>query len=107
VPIGPYVVDLCCRELKLIVELDGGQHATRAAHDAARTAWLEERGYRVLRFWDNDALGNTNGVLQLIAEAVTSPSPRPSPQRGEGEGSVAPRPEGGEPADPSPPKGRG
>jgi very-short-patch-repair endonuclease len=88
VPIGPYVVDFCSRERKLIVELDGGQHAARAGYDAGRTALLQALGYRVLHFWDNDVLGNTDGVLQRIAEALRSPrpSPRPSPQRGEGEG---------------------
>ncbi|HEY7652296.1 MAG TPA: endonuclease domain-containing protein [Methylomirabilota bacterium] len=86
VPIGPYVVDFCSRERKLIVELDGGQHAMRAGDDASRTAFLEALGYRVLRFWDNEALANTDGVLQSIARALAAPSPRPSPQRGEGEG---------------------
>ena len=90
VPIGPYIVDFCCREQRLIVELDGGQHATRADYDAGRTALLEGLGYRVLRFWDNEALRNTDGVLQRIAQALSSaqtrPSPRPSPQRGEGDG---------------------
>ena len=86
-PIGPYVVDFCCRERKLIVELDGGQHSARVGYDAGRTALLQALGYRVLRFWDNDALVNSDGVLQRIAEAVSAarPSPRPSPQRGEGE----------------------
>jgi len=85
VPIGPYIVDFCCRELKLIVELDGGQHAIRATYDAERTAFLERLGYRVLRFWDNEALANTKGVLIRIVEAVAArPSPRPSPRRGEG-----------------------
>jgi very-short-patch-repair endonuclease len=88
VPIGAYVVDFCCRELKVIVELDGGQHAVQARADAERTALLEALGYRVLRFWNNDALGNTDGVLQRIAQALAAAraSPRPSPQRGEGEG---------------------
>jgi very-short-patch-repair endonuclease len=88
VPTGPYIVDFCCREQKLIVELDGGRHAVHADHDAARTAFLQALGYRVLRFWDNEALSNTDGVLQRIADAPGSarPSPRPSPQRGEGEG---------------------
>jgi very-short-patch-repair endonuclease len=90
VPIGLYIVDFCCRERKLIVELDGGQHAMGANYDAGRTAFLQALGYRVLRFWDNEALGNTDGVLQRIAQAVTvttaRPSPRPSPQRGEGDG---------------------
>jgi very-short-patch-repair endonuclease len=86
VPIGPYVVDFCCRERKLVVELDGGQHAMQKEYDAERTLFLEALGYRVLRFWGNDALGNTDGVLVRIAQTLTAPSPRPSPQRGEGEG---------------------
>ena len=87
VPVGVYVVDFCCRELKVIVELDGGQHAVQARSDAERTAFLEALGYRVLRFWNNDALANTDGVLQRIAQALAArPSPRPSPQRGEGGG---------------------
>ena len=86
VPIGPYVVDFCCREMKVIVELDGGQHAVQTRSDAERTAFLESLGYRVLRFWNNEALGTTDGVLQRVAEALAArPSPRPSPQRGEGE----------------------
>jgi adenine-specific DNA-methyltransferase len=85
-PIGPYVVDFCCLEEKLVVELDGGQHAIRAVYDAKRTEFLEGQGYRVLRFWDNEALGNTSGVLERIAQVLTAPSPRPSPQGGEGEG---------------------
>ena len=100
VPIGPYVVDFCCREKRVIVELDGGQHSERRAYDMSRTASLETLGYRVLRFWDNEALANTDGVLQRVAEARASghacPSPRPSPQRGEGEGRGTLAPEGGE-----------
>jgi very-short-patch-repair endonuclease len=87
-PIGPYVVDFCCREMKVIVELDGGQHSARTDYDAGRTVFLQALGYRVLRFWDNETFANIDGVLQRIAEALGSarPSPRPSPQRGEGEG---------------------
>jgi very-short-patch-repair endonuclease len=100
VPIGSYIVDFCCRERKLIVELDGGQHAIGANYDAERTAFLQALGYRVLRFWDNDTLANTDGVLQRIAEALSAtaarPSPRPSPQRGEGEDRGTLAPEGGE-----------
>jgi very-short-patch-repair endonuclease len=97
VPIGPYFVDFCCRDRKLVIELDGGQHAIGAAHDAPRTAFLEEQGYRVVRFWDNDAMANTDGVLARITQVLTiGPSPRPSPQRGEGEGRGTSTPEGGE-----------
>src|SRR5215475_2266514 len=97
-PIGPYVVDFVCRGLRLIVEVDGGQHATDK-RDAVRDAWLSDRGYRVLRFWNNDVLGNTEGVLESIAAALSeaahaqnrgsAPSPRPSP-RTRGEGARAP-----------------
>ena len=58
VPIDCYVVDFCCESARLIVELDGGQHAERSAEDAARTAALEARGYLVLRFWNNEVLQN-------------------------------------------------
>ena len=64
-PIGPYIVDFFCPEARLIVEVDGGQHANSAA-DEIRTRWIEERGYRVIRFWNNDVLGNTEGVLLNI-----------------------------------------
>ena len=84
-PIGPFVTDFCCTEAKLIVELDGGQHALQRRSDKTRTAYLEAQGYRVLRFWNNDALGNTDAVLQRIALALPAchrPSPYPLP-RGE------------------------
>jgi very-short-patch-repair endonuclease len=69
-PIGPYVVDFFCPAAKLVIEVDGGQHATREAEDAARSRWIEARGYRVLRFWNNDVLANTDGVVAAILEAL-------------------------------------
>jgi very-short-patch-repair endonuclease len=68
-PIGPYICDLVCREKRLIVEADGGQHADSAA-DATRDQWLTAHGYRVLRFWNNDILENIDGVLETIAAAL-------------------------------------
>ena len=65
-PIGVYVVDFVCLAEKLVVEVDGGQHAENIHADAKRTAWLELRGYRVLRFWNNDVLRNTGGVVETI-----------------------------------------
>ena len=62
-PIGPFVVDFFCPEARLVVEVDGGQHAVRADEDSERTAWLESRGYRVVRYWNNEVLGNVEGVL--------------------------------------------
>ena len=65
-PIGPYIVDFCCVERMLIVELDGGQHEDQRAQDAARTQWLGEQGFRVLRFSDLEALMQTEAVLTEI-----------------------------------------
>jgi very-short-patch-repair endonuclease len=69
VPFGPYVADFCSHEARLIIEVDGGQHATDH-RDALRTRFLEAEGYRVLRFWNNDVLGNPDGVVQRIAEML-------------------------------------
>ena len=66
---GPYVVDFFCPEAKLVIELDGGQHAD-ASHDLVRTRWLEARGYRVIRFWNNEVLANTEGVLVRIQQSL-------------------------------------
>jgi very-short-patch-repair endonuclease len=67
-PIGPYYADFFCASAKLIVELDGSQHADeeQSLHDEIRSQWLAERGYRVLRFWNADVLGNPNGVIDAI-----------------------------------------
>jgi len=55
-PIGPYIVDFACKEKQLVVELDGSQHQDRTAYDARRTAWLNAKGYEVVRLWNNDVL---------------------------------------------------
>jgi very-short-patch-repair endonuclease len=70
--IGPFIADFCCVELRLIVEVDGGQHAERAREDERRTAYLESRGYRVVRFWNNEVLGETEAVMQRIYEEVAA-----------------------------------
>jgi very-short-patch-repair endonuclease len=75
-PIGPYTVDLICRELRLIIEVDGGQHADNR-RDAVRDKWLVGHNYRVLRFWNNDVLGNMVGVLETIAAALAEAPPHP------------------------------
>jgi very-short-patch-repair endonuclease len=64
-PIGPFFADFACREAKLVIELDGGQHADSAT-DAGRTAYLKAQGYRVLRFWNNDVWENIDGVVDTI-----------------------------------------
>jgi len=77
--IGPYIVDFVCIEQKLVVEVDGGQHAERVEQDDNRTEHLEKLGYRVMRFWNNDVLSHCDAVLEAIAEELTKlPSPRPS-----------------------------
>ncbi len=65
-PVGPYVVDFACAARKLVIELDGGQHAAQEPCDARRTTELARRGYRVIRFWNNDVSGNLAGVLETI-----------------------------------------
>jgi len=73
-PIGPYVVDFICRDCRLVVEVDGGQHAD-SPRDAVRDKWLANHNYRVLRFWNNDVSQNLAGVLETIATALAE-SPR-------------------------------
>ena len=70
--LGGYIVDFVCLERRLIVEVDGGQHAEQEAYDAARTDWLEEQDYRVLRFWNDAVLTETDAVIASIAEALTA-----------------------------------
>jgi|SRR5262245_24390656 len=70
-PIGPYVVDLVCRDRRVVVEVDGGQHA-ESARDQIRDAYLTSEGYRVLRFWNSDVLNNLNGVLESILSSLNT-----------------------------------
>jgi very-short-patch-repair endonuclease len=72
VPFGPYAADFLCFSAKLVIEVDGGQHAEAAAYDAARTRFIESEGYRVLRFWNNDVLENTDGVIAMIQNSLSS-----------------------------------
>jgi very-short-patch-repair endonuclease len=70
VPIGTYIVDFLCRRAALIVEVDGSQHMSDIAYDSARSKWLQDRGYRVLRFWNNEVLLHTDAVAAKIFEAL-------------------------------------
>jgi len=77
--IDQYIVDFVCTEAMLIIELDGGQHADQVNYDERRTQYLQAMGYRVLRFWNNDALVNIESVLTVILDALASPAPHPNP----------------------------
>ena len=68
-PLGPFIADFACIEHRLVIEADGGQHADNAA-DQRRTAWLESRGWRVLRFWNDNVLADTEGVQEAILQAL-------------------------------------
>jgi very-short-patch-repair endonuclease len=67
-PIGNYIVDFVSFNKRVIVEVDGGQHMARKVADEKRTTWLEEQGFKVLRFWNNDVLKNTEGVIRTILD---------------------------------------
>jgi very-short-patch-repair endonuclease len=69
--IGPYFADFACREHRLVIELDGGQHAGSQT-DPVRTAYLEAQGYRVIRFWNSEVIENIDGVLEQILQALAS-----------------------------------
>ncbi|MEI9850054.1 MAG: DUF559 domain-containing protein [Sphingomonas sp.] len=80
--IKPFKCDFVARSLKLVVEVDGGQHAANVEEDARRTRYLERRGYRVIRFWNHDVLGNLEGVVAEIERVLAElPSPNPSRKR--------------------------
>jgi very-short-patch-repair endonuclease len=68
--IGPYIVDFCAPRLKLVIEVDGGQHIDQHEYDCQRTAFLESKGYRVLRFWNNEVEDDLNAVAQVITETI-------------------------------------
>jgi very-short-patch-repair endonuclease len=85
VPVGRYFADLLSVRTKLIVEVDGGQHAQAADYDATRTRFLETQGYRVLRFWNNDVLANTDGVIAHISFSLGEKEGAPKARKDEGE----------------------
>jgi very-short-patch-repair endonuclease len=81
-PYGDYILDFVCLERRVIVELDGSQHADTVERDAKRTRWLEQANFVVLRFWNNDVSNNISGVLEVIQRTLqqrttipTQPSP--------------------------------
>jgi adenine-specific DNA-methyltransferase len=84
-PIAGYIVDFVCLETRLVVELDGGQHAEQSTHDEHRTAILEKNGFRVLRFWNDDVLTKLDAVLEeILGSRKRHPHPNTLPPAGEG-----------------------
>ena len=84
-PIGSYIVDFVCLEKKIVVEVDGGQHAKQVEADEERSEYLEEKGFQVLRFWNNEVLNETESVLSVIFSFLSgdtngyTPHPGPLP----------------------------
>jgi len=81
--VGAYIADFACLEARLIVEADGDQHAD-SCHDARRDAWFAAQGFRTLRFWNHEILGNTDGVLEAIYSALALPPAPTLPRKGGG-----------------------
>jgi very-short-patch-repair endonuclease len=82
-PIDNYIADFACLARRLIVEVDGGQHA-ESPRDIPRDAYLQAQGFQVLRFWNSDIFDNEQGVLTRILDALQTPLPNPSPAKGRG-----------------------
>jgi len=97
VPVGPFIADFICYDARVVVEVDGSQHA-ESASDARRDRWFAANKFLVLRFWNNDVLKNLEGVLTLVLESLHQRPPHParaerghpSPARGEGDGARRP-----------------
>ena len=80
-PIGDYIIDFVCFEKKLIIEVDGGQHAEQAMDDLKRTEWLQNQGFKILRFWNDQILREIESVMEIILNELT-PRLNPPPQGG-------------------------
>jgi adenine-specific DNA-methyltransferase len=84
--IGSFIVDFICIEKKLIIELDGGQHAESISKDAERSLYLNKKGFRVRRYWNHEMLCQTESVLESILADLNAPSPQSSPPAGARQG---------------------
>lgn len=87
-PMPPYVLDFYCHEARLCIELDGGQHAEQPDRDSNRDAMLHAQGIHTLRFWNNQVLSETEGVLEAVWQALHDAAPSPPPPLPQGEGPV-------------------
>ena len=78
--LGPYIVDFCCQEIKLVIEIDGGQHNINTNSDLKRSNFLTQEGYSILRFWNDEIFTNSDGVLERIRERCITLTLALSPQ---------------------------
>ncbi len=85
-PVGRYIVDFVCLELRLVIEVDGGQHVEQVAYDRQRDIWLQEQGFTAVRFWNNEVMQELERVLEQIRLIAGTLSPGPSPTSGRGLG---------------------
>jgi adenine-specific DNA-methyltransferase len=85
-PIGPFIVDFVCLKNRLVVEVDGGQHAEAVEEDQIRSEFLAKEGYKVLRFWNHEILQNGEAVLTAIHHNLRQREPSPPPSLASGEG---------------------
>ena len=83
VPVDHYIVDFLCPARRLVVEVDGGQHA-ESADDLRRDAYLRAQGFKIIRIWNNELFTNEEGVATAILNALHAPLPNPSPAEGRG-----------------------
>ncbi|THD37864.1 MAG: endonuclease domain-containing protein [Sphingomonas sp.] len=87
VPVGPFDADVLCFSEKLVIEVDGDTHTGRETADAARTAFIEGEGFRVIRFWNSDVMRNIDGVLEAVQKSLSHRERKGGPQGRKGEGS--------------------
>jgi very-short-patch-repair endonuclease len=83
-PIGPFIADFVCFEKKLVIELDGGQHAVEQENDRVREGWFNKEGFRILRFWNTEVLHNFEGVVEVIRRTCLNHPPLTPPIKGGG-----------------------
>ena len=93
-PIDRFIVDFACAELRIIVEIDGGQHAEQVIYDLNRTKILQSKGYQVVRYWNNEVLGNIEGVIEALTLTLSQRERELSRSPLRGEGSLTPSPLG-------------
>jgi very-short-patch-repair endonuclease len=84
VPFGQYIADFVCHDARLIIEIDGGQHERSSPGEVKRTRFLEDQGYRIVRFWNNEVLSSLEGVCAIIARELRITPTLTRPHRGGG-----------------------